>query len=131
MTASASATKAFAQIELVIADYLDGIHFGDLAKLRRAMHPDCRMIALSGDEYAITGMEEYFTAVANRKSPAEIGEPRMDSVEAIDVSRAPVAVVTLRCLVLGKACADTLTLIEHDSEWKIISKVFSYELVAG
>ena len=131
MTASGRANNALAQIELVIADYLDGIHFGDLAKLRRAMHPDCRMIALSGETYASTGMEDYFAAVADRNSPSEIGERRVDSVDAVDVSRAPIAVVTLRCLVLGKACEDTLTLIEHHGEWQIISKVFSYKLADG
>lgn len=126
-----TATSTLSQIARVIADYLDGIHFGDLAKLRRAMHPECRMVALNGEAYTNTDIEEYFAAVANRKSPAEIGEPRTDSVEAIDVSRTPVAVVTFRCLVLGKDCADTLTLIEQGDEWQIISKVFSYELVEG
>lgn len=116
-----------AAIEVVIHDYLDGIHFGDLAKLRHVMHADCRMISVSKETYANTDMETYFEAVESRRSPHEVGEPREDRILEISGPDDRVATVRLECLVLGKACHDTLTLMRTGNRWSIISKVFSYE----
>ncbi|MEL7454695.1 MAG: nuclear transport factor 2 family protein [Pseudomonadota bacterium] len=115
------------EIQVVIQHYLDGIHFGRVEDLQRAMHPDCRMISLSDETYAKTDMATYFQVVANRQSPHAVGEPREERVLEISAPDDNIATVRLECLVLGKACRDTLILIKADNNWSITSKVFWFE----
>lgn len=119
--------STISEIQEVIQKYLDGIHFGRVEDLQRAMHPDCRMISLSEGTYANTDMATYFQVVANRQSPHAVGEPREERVLEISAPDDNIATVRLECLVLGKACRDTLTLLRMNNNWSIISKVFSFE----
>lgn len=119
--------SSLSEIQEVIQSYLDGIHFGRVEDLKRAMHPDCRMISLSKGTYTNTDMATYFEAVANRQSPNAVGEPREDRILEISALDDHISTVRLECLVLGKACRDTLTLIRANNSWSIISKVFSFE----
>lgn len=119
---------AIAGIQSVIQLYLDGIHEGSVEHLQQVMHPDCRMVCPSQGDYSNIGMPEYFELVSNRKSPRDIGEPRLDEILSIDQINGEIALVRLRCLVLGKHCEDALTLCCHEGSWRIISKVFSYQI---
>ena len=118
-----------AEIQSLIQLYLDGIHEGSVELLQQVMHSDCRMVCPSQNEYSNIGMTEYYELVANRQSPSDVGEPRVDEILSISQINSEVAVVRLRCLVLGKHCEDALTLCCHEGGWRIISKVFSYELL--
>ena len=122
--------SAISDIQTVIQLYLDGIHDGNVEHLQRAMHPDCRMVCPSHDDYVNIGMSEYFDLVASRESPRHVGESRADEVLTITQVNGEVALVHLRCLVLGKLSEDALILLRHEGSWRIISKVFSYELVS-
>lgn len=119
--------SSLSEIQAIIHLYLDGIHFGRVEDLKRVMHPDCRMISLSEGAYANTDMTTYFEAVANRQSPYAAGEHREERILEILAPDDCIATVRLECLVLGKACRDTLTLIRADNSWSIIAKVFSFE----
>lgn len=114
------------ELQAVAQQYLDGIHHGDVDLLKRVMHPDCRMVCHGQGDYSNIGMAEYFTAVAGRQSPQELGEPRLEEVLAISQVDGQLATIRLRCLVLGKYCEDALTLVSHGGKWRIISKVFTY-----
>lgn len=118
--------QKFSEINRVVEQYLDGIHYGDPKKLQAAMHDDCRMITVSSGDYLNISMEDYFEIVRSRASPFVSGENNIDCVTNISFLNSDVATVNLECLVLGKFCKDALTLIKNDGHWKIISKVYSY-----
>ena len=122
--------RTLTDIESAIHAYLEGIHTGTVELLKASMHPDCRMICTSGPGYLNIGMDVYFDMVAKRQSPAEVGEERRDEIVSITRLNEEIAFVNLKCLVLGKHCEDALTLIPHDGEWRIIAKVFAYQLSA-
>ena len=122
--------RTLTDIESAINAYLEGIHTGRVELLKASMHPDCRMICTSAPGYLNIGMDVYFDMVAKRQSPAEVGEERRDEIVSITRLNEEIAFVNLKWLVLGKHCEDALTLIPHDGEWRIIAKVFAYQLSA-
>lgn len=119
----------FGKITDVVRDYLDGIYEGSIKKLKRSLHKDARMISLSKGAYSNIGMNEYFEIVRNRRSPSQLNEKRMDKLLSISLKPEGTACVELECLVLGKYCLDTLTLINAENQWLIVSKVFAYESI--
>ncbi|MEM9727282.1 MAG: nuclear transport factor 2 family protein [Myxococcota bacterium] len=122
-------TEHFFAVHDTVREYLDGIHEGSVASLARAMHPDCRMVCASDSNYTNMGMVEYFEVVANRQSPKDVGERRLDEIRSIDLVNGDTAVVRLVCLVLGKLCEDVLTLVLDEGAWRIVSKVYTYRRV--
>ena len=127
----AKQTEEFGKIIDLVQDYLDGIYEGAVEKLKSVMHQDARMISLSEDSYSNIGMDEYFDIVEKRRSPKESNERRMDKLLSINAKPEGTACVELECLVLGKYCKDTLTLVKVQNQWQIVSKVFAYELIEG
>ena len=117
-------SQVFAAIGAVLSDYLDGLHFCDLARLEAVFHP--RAVYATADEAPplIRSMEEYFAVIAKRQSPASRGETRRDHVDSIELAGENTAFSRVRCTIGDRDFVDLLTLIRVDGRWRIISKIF-------
>ncbi|NJM33758.1 MAG: nuclear transport factor 2 family protein [Rhodomicrobium sp.] len=113
----------------ILAVYFDGLYFSDAERLTEAFHPDARYVCASDDPLLQLGMDAYLPLVAKRASPASRGETRRDAVESIAFAGPNAAVARVRCAIGQKLFTDILTLVRADGRWRIISKVFHYDLM--
>jgi hypothetical protein len=117
-------STAYRDIPLVLADYLDALHFCDIDKLQQVFHP--RAIYATADETPLLyrTMEDYVPLVAARQSPASRGEQRRDHIDAIEVAGENTAFARVRCSIGSRDFVDFLTLIRTEEGWQVIAKVF-------
>lgn len=117
-------------IELVLADYFDGLYYSDSARLRRVLHPAAHYVCVTDGSLLKLDMAEYWPVIDRRPSPASKGEARADRIVSIEFAGPVTAHARLECTVLPRRFIDLLTLIKLDSRWQVISKVFHYELAS-
>lgn len=124
-----STTGPIAEIAAVMADYFDGLYFSDTARLARAFHPEAQYVCASDGTLTRLSMAEYFPIVQARPSPASRSEPRADRITSIELAGPVTAFVRAECAIGPKRFTDFLTLIRLDDEWRIIAKVFHFDLI--
>lgn len=111
----------------VLSRYFDGLYASDTAILADVFHPAARYVC-AVDGLVDLGMDEYFPIVDRRPSPASRGEPRRDAIDEIQFAGPVTAFARVRCSIGPKDFTDFLTLIFTDGRWRIIAKVFHYDL---
>ena len=124
-----STTGPFGEIATVMADYFDGLYFSDTDRLGRAFHPDAQYVCASDGTLTRLSMAEYFPVVQARPSPASRSEPRADRIISIEFAGPVTAFVRAECAIGPKRFTDFLTFIRLDDEWRIIAKVFHFDLI--
>lgn len=124
-----SSTGSFAEITAVMADYFDGLYFSDTDRLGRAFHPDAQYVCASEGSLTRLSMDAYFPIVDARPSPASRSEPRADRILSIEFAGPVTAFVRAECAIGPKRFTDFLTFIRLDDEWRIIAKVFHFDLI--
>lgn len=129
MTTSETAADA-AAIIAQMQRYFDGLYHSDTGRLAAVFHPRARYVTASGADLVDIGMDEYFPIVDARPAPASRGEPRRDAIEQIAFAGPVTAHVRARCAIAERRFTDLLTFIKVDGEWRIISKVFHYDIAA-
>ncbi|MEZ5935422.1 MAG: nuclear transport factor 2 family protein [Alphaproteobacteria bacterium] len=120
----------YAAVARVLGDYFDGLYHSDSTLLSKVFHPEARYVSATGGTLLHLTMAEYFPLVDRRPSPASRGEARTDSIISIAFAVPVTAFARVTCSIHPKAFTDFLTLIRLDGEWRIIAKVFHYDLVA-
>jgi 4-oxalocrotonate tautomerase len=123
------ATTPFTAITEALQLYFDGLYHSDTDRLGRVFHPNARYVTASGDELVDLGMAEYLPIVDKRPAPAASNQPRRDRIVSIAMAGPKTAAVTVNCAIADRYFTDFLTLIHVDGDWRIISKVFHYDLV--
>jgi 4-oxalocrotonate tautomerase len=117
-----------ASIEQTLQDYFDGLYASDTALLEAVFHPRAIYASATDGELVYRPMDEYFSIVDARPSPASRAESRHDRVASIDFAGPVTAVARVECAIGPKHFDDILTLVRLDDRWQIIAKVFHYEL---
>ena len=117
------------EVVLALDDYFDGLHHSDTARLRRVFHPAALYACATDGSLLVRTMDEYFPVVDARPSPASRGEPRHDRIVSIEFAGPVTAFARVECAIAPKAFVDFLTLVRLDGHWRILSKVFHYELM--
>ena len=114
----------FAAVTGVLETYFDGLYHADTDKLTIAFHPQA--IYATADEVPLLYrmMDEYFSVVEKRESPASRAEPRRDTIDAIEFAGDNTAFARVRCSIGTRDFIDFLTLVRTDGAWRIIAKVF-------
>lgn len=112
-----------------MADYFDGLHHGDTVRLARAFHPEAQYVSATDGTLTRLTMADYFPIVDARPSPASRDEPRADRILAIAFAGPVTAFVRAECAIGPKRFTDFLTFIRLDDEWRIIAKVFHFDLI--
>lgn len=121
-------TDTKAEVVAQMNVYFDGLYHSDSNMLRRVFHSDARYVCATGDEVINIGMGEYFPIVDNREAPAARNEVRQDRIVSIILGGTDAAFVHAHCAIGERFFTDFLTFIRTPDGWRIISKVFHYEI---
>lgn len=120
---------AIFDIQQQIEKYFDALYFCDLALLKQVFHADAIYMNVTEQPILRLNMAEYFSIIESRNSPASKKQIRQDKVISIHLIHDQLAIVHVECVIEPKYFYDALTFtLDHD-QWKIISKVFSYQLL--
>ena len=102
--------------------------FCDVSKLNDVFHPDAIYINATDKPILKLDMQTYFAMVSQRISPASKHEARQDEIMSIHLLNDQLAVAHVECAISPKYFYDALTFVFDHGEWKIMAKVFQYQL---
>jgi hypothetical protein len=111
-------------IQKFVHDYFDVMHFQDMDLFDRVFHKECVLYSAQTGELNIRPYSIYREAVANRQSPAELGNARDDRVLMFDQVSPTLAIVKPQLQMFGGVMQDYLNLVFLDGQWWIISKLW-------
>lgn len=111
-------------IQKLMNDYFDVMHFQDMELFDRVFHISGALYSGQGGELSLRPYDIYRKAVAERKSPAELGESRNDSVLMIDQISPTLAVVKAQLTMFGGLMQDYLNLVYLDGQWWVMAKLW-------
>ena len=118
----------YSDIASALTAYFDGLHHSDTKRLKRIFHPHAIYACATEGKLTRLSMEEYFPIVDQRPSPASRGELRSDRIVSIEFAGPVTAFVRAECSIGPKHFTDFLSLVCLDGEWRIISKVFHFDV---
>lgn len=119
--------ERYSAVVAVLSRYFDGLYASDASLLAEVFHPAARYVC-AVDGLVDLGMDEYFPIVARRLSPKSRSEPRRDRIAGIEFAGPVTAFARVHCAIGPKDFTDFLTLIFTEGRWRIIAKVFHYDL---
>ena len=113
-------------IEKIVEDYFLGMYEGDVERLRRIFHAECRLYGERKGQKSDFAVEGFFRYVADSPVPKDTGEPY--EMKIVSINRTgPVAVVHVEDLYQGGHFTDYLTAMETGDGWRIVNKAFYSE----
>ncbi len=113
-------TSDFAAISTILHSYFDGLHHGDVTKLKSIFHPDAWLKA-PGVRRSLT---QWFSGVENRPVPAQLNKPFEFKVLALDVVQDQ-AMAKIYCPLFDFHYIDFLGLLKEDGQWRIVTKMYT------
>ncbi|VAW53400.1 hypothetical protein MNBD_GAMMA05-345 [hydrothermal vent metagenome] len=119
----------FVAVTNVISNYFDGLYNSDTSMLAEVFHPQAHYVCATDGTMFHLNMDEYFSIVDKRPSPASRGEQRNDRILSVAFAGPVAAHARVECSIETKFFTDFLTLIFVEKKWQIISKVFHYDTV--
>jgi hypothetical protein len=111
-------------IKKLIADYFEVLHFQDMDLFDKVFHKNCVLYSSQGGELNIRPYDIYREAVANRTSPAELGNTRRDKVLMFDQISPTLALVKPQLEMFGGVMQDYLNLVFLDGQWWVMAKMW-------
>jgi len=106
--------------------YFDGLYHSDSRVLRSVFHGDLTYVNGTADSYECLNLDAYMRRIDARTPPASRGDPRAEVIERITLKGDRIGLVEARMTMLGRNYQDLLTLIQTDSGWRVLTKVFSF-----
>jgi protease I len=115
-------------IRQTIQYYFDGGRAGDSVTLRKAFHPDARMLFVRDSTFTAIPIGEYITRVGqNPPKPGAVDSTKRRIVD-IDVA-GDAAVAKLELERPDMLVTDYMSLLRIDGQWVIVNKIFSRNAV--
>ena len=115
-----------AAIRQTVQYYFDGGQNRDSLALRKAFHPDARMLFVRDGQLAVVPIGEYIARVAkNKLKPGEVDSTRR-RVTSVDVA-GDAAVARLELEGPDALVTDYMSLLKVDGRWVIVNKIFTRE----
>jgi hypothetical protein len=118
-------------VRRVVVDYLEGMCWGDEAKLRRAFHPGALQVGHFADTYEFFPLEEFIAWLKAEATEPE-GSPIIAELLSIEVT-GTVAVAKLTDTCFGTDFTDYLVMVkdrpDSSGRWQIVTK--AYHVHAG
>jgi Putative lumazine-binding len=115
-----------AAIRQTVQYYFDGGKNRDSLTLRKAFHPEARMLFAREGKLAVIPIGEYITRVGSeRLKPGEVDSTERKVVSVDVVGDAAVAKVELKRP--GALVTDYMSLLKVDGRWLIVNKIFTRE----
>ncbi|MEH6405619.1 MAG: nuclear transport factor 2 family protein [Sneathiella sp.] len=115
----------------LMQSYFDGLYHADSKILADVFHPDARYVNMMEGDYMNYSRSEYLEIIEQRTSPASQGEQQDDQILSIEFGGSHMAFVKARMIMMGREYLDFLTVTFDDGGWKIMSKIFTYNLQKG
>lgn len=112
----------------ILRNYFDGLYEGDVEKLATVYHERARLYCPTDPDLVELDVPAYFDVVKNRPSPASRGDARFDRIVSVSVPTPTTAHARVECAYLPKRFTDDLTFIRTTSGWRLIAKVWHYNL---
>lgn len=113
----------------VAQKYFDALYTGSVEAFAEIFHPQARLFCASSGTMTVMDLPEYLALVRDRESPAERGDSRADAVISIAVPSPTTAHLRVRDRLGSKSFTDELTLVFVDSAWRIVAKVWHFDVV--
>ena len=113
-----------AAIRQTVQYYFDGGKNRDSVALRKAFHPDARMLFAKDGKLVVVPIGEYIARVAeNRLKPGEVDSTKR-RVTSVDVA-GDAAVARLELERPDALITDYMSLLKVDGRWMIVNKIYS------
>jgi hypothetical protein len=121
--------ESIGHIESVLYRYFEGLYQADSVLLAKVFHPDARYINTVSGNYTNLSMSDYFKVIDKRQAPSESDDDYHSKIISIELGDTQMAFAKASIVMMGRQYLDFLTLTHTDGEWKIMSKVFSFQAV--
>ena len=109
--------------------YLDGIHDCDTEKLNVVFHPTSSLFDADKGTIFAEPIDSFVADVAQRTSPASVGQAREAEILMIDYLSAINATVKIRIRAHNNVFVDHLAFVKGEAGWQIVAKVWHLESV--
>jgi len=112
----------------VLKRYYDGLYHCDAAMLETVFHPRAQYATTSSGALLHYDMPAYMAVIRERTPPADLGDKYGYAITSIRFAGDDTAHAVLQCTMMGKHFTDFLSFIRTGDEWRIIAKIFHYDL---
>lgn len=113
-------------VRAVVIDYLEGMVWGDEAKLRRAFHPQALQVGHFGDTYEYFPLQDFIDWVKQEDTQPQ-GSPYIAELLSIEVT-GTVAIAKLTDTCFGTDFTDYLVMVKDrptpEGRWQIVTKAY-------
>ncbi|MCJ8294230.1 MAG: nuclear transport factor 2 family protein [Colwellia sp.] len=113
-------TSDFTEITAILLSYFDGLHHGDITKLKSLFHGDAWLKAPG----VRCSLVQWLTDVENRPVPALLNKPFGFKILAVDVVQDQ-AMAKISCPLFDFNYIDFLGLLKEEGQWLIVSKMYT------
>jgi len=107
--------------------YFRALYNCDATLLDEVFHPASSLFDVDEGVVTVDPFPVWREVVANRESPASIGQDRQEEIVVIDWLSDDAAVVRVRLRVLNSVFVDHLSFVDGPDGWQIVSKVWHLE----
>jgi hypothetical protein len=111
-------------IKKLLSDYFDVMHHQNMAVFDTVFHKNCALYSTQTGELSLRPYDVYREAVANRESPASLGNARRDKVLMFDQVSPTLALVKVQLEMFGGVMQDYLNIVFIDGQWWILAKMW-------
>jgi hypothetical protein len=111
-------------IKKLLADYFEVMHHQDMAVFDKVFHKNCALYSTQTGELSLRPYDVYREVVANRESPASLGNARRDKVLMFDQVSPTLALVKVQLEMFGGVMQDYLNIVFIDGQWWILAKMW-------
>lgn len=105
-------------------DYFEVMHHQNMELFDKVFHKNCCLYSAQTGELSLRPYDIYREAVANRQSPAELGNARRDMVLDFDQVSPTLAWVKPQLEMFGGVMQDYLNIVFLDGQWWIMAKMW-------
>jgi hypothetical protein len=111
-------------IKKLLSDYFDVMHHQDMAVFDKVFHKNCALYSTQTGELSLRPYDVYREVVANRESPASLGNARRDQILMFDQVSPTLALVKVQLEMFGGVMQDYLNIVFIDGQWWILAKMW-------
>jgi len=111
-------------IARLVEDYFELMHHQDMDLFERVFHPDSVLYGVVEAALNIRPCAVYREAMATRRSPAELGETRRDTLIGFDQISPTLALLKMQLEMFGGVMQDYLNIVFLDDQWWVMAKMW-------
>lgn len=117
--------KGDPMINEVIQNYFQGYQNADVSLIKKAFHPDTRLLSVDQDKLDVTEMKDWLKNLEDRRQRADFRKGVL-KVLSVD-SKEYAASVKLKITFEKFEFTDYLNLLKIDGRWIIVGKIYHFQ----